>query len=237
MCIIFIKLSMFSLSERLKADSTIRVKHSGNSLELRLLGAKRAHEKMMIHFQCKVPSLLKVDIIYFWCESLAEALGIQPHVMPEDGHIRLTTGDDISWLYWKTGFYCSSIVDHKDTRSFYKGLLYLRFVHIRLELETLLCLFQESKEKHSIKQSINHQNHKTRLTTAQWSGFCWGMMVEVCGSSGEWWKLSRNAQWSGFCWGMMVEVCGSSGEWWKLSRNVGKWRLQVGEKVGDEQCF
>nr|GEX60009.1 hypothetical protein [Tanacetum cinerariifolium] len=37
-----------------------------------------------------------------------------------------------------------------------------------------------------------------------------------------------SAQWSGFCWGMMVEVCGTSREWWKLSRNVGKWRLQVG---------
>ncbi|GKE41593.1 hypothetical protein Tco_1468877, partial [Tanacetum coccineum] len=77
-----------------------------NSLELRLLGAERAQEKMMIHFQCKVPSLLKVEIIYFWCESLAEALGIQPRVMPEDGHTRLTTGD-----YRKTGFCCSSLVD------------------------------------------------------------------------------------------------------------------------------
>ncbi|GJR13099.1 probable ethanolamine kinase isoform X2 [Tanacetum coccineum] len=46
---------------------------------------------MMIYFQCKVPSLLKVEIIYFWCESLAEALGIQPRVMSEGGHTRLTT--------------------------------------------------------------------------------------------------------------------------------------------------
>nr|GFA79366.1 hypothetical protein [Tanacetum cinerariifolium] len=27
---------------------------------------------------------------------------------------------------------------------------------------------------------------------------------------------------AGFCWGMMVEVRGSSGKWWKLSRNIGK---------------
>ncbi|GJS71893.1 probable ethanolamine kinase [Tanacetum coccineum] len=54
-----------------------------------------------------------------------EALGIKPRVMPEDGHTRLTTGGDISWLCWKTGFCCSSIVNDEDTRSFYKGLLYL----------------------------------------------------------------------------------------------------------------
>nr|GEV41882.1 hypothetical protein [Tanacetum cinerariifolium] len=34
--------------------------------------------------------------------------------------------------------------------------------------------------------------------------------------------LYRWPRGTGFCWGMMVEVCGSSGEWWKLSRNVGK---------------
>nr|GEX30049.1 hypothetical protein [Tanacetum cinerariifolium]GEZ14126.1 hypothetical protein [Tanacetum cinerariifolium] len=32
------------------------------------------------------------------------------------------------------------------------------------------------------------------------------------------WTWPRGA---GFCWGMMVEVRGSSEEWWKLSRNVG----------------
>ncbi|GJS49475.1 RNA-directed DNA polymerase, eukaryota [Tanacetum coccineum] len=107
---------------------------SENSLELRLLGAERAQEKMMIHFQCKVPSLLKVEIIYFWCESLAEALGIQPRVMPEDGYTRLIIGDDISWLCWKTGFCCSSLVDDEDTRSFYKGLLYLAAHRAGLEI-------------------------------------------------------------------------------------------------------
>ncbi|GJR58285.1 MAK10-like protein [Tanacetum coccineum] len=87
-----------------------------------------------------------------------KALGIQPRVMPEDGHIRLTTDDDISWLCWKTGFCCSSLVDDEDTISFYKGLLYLRaFV--------LFLLYYW--EKHSIKQLINHQNQKTRVNSVQ----------------------------------------------------------------------
>ncbi|GKD34818.1 hypothetical protein Tco_1250327, partial [Tanacetum coccineum] len=127
----------------------------GNSLELRLLGAERAQEKMMIQFQCRVPSLTEEVLLPYVARSLyIKALGIQPRVMPEDGHIRLTTDDDISWLCWKTGFCCSSLVDDEDTRGFYKGLLYLRaFV--------LFLLYYW--EKHSIKQLINHQNQKTRV--------------------------------------------------------------------------
>nr|GFA24264.1 hypothetical protein [Tanacetum cinerariifolium] len=37
---------------------------------------------------------------------------------------------------------------------------------------------------------------------------------------------------AGFCWGMVVEVRGSSGEWWKLSRNVGKGVAGHGGKYG-----
>nr|GEU66056.1 hypothetical protein [Tanacetum cinerariifolium] len=37
---------------------------------------------------------------------------------------------------------------------------------------------------------------------------------------------------AGFCWGIMVEVRGSSGEWWKLSRNVGKGVAGHGGKYG-----
>ena len=72
-------------------------------------------------------------ILYFWCDSLAEALDIQPPVMPEDGHTRLTTGDDVSSPgTGKEASVAEALWDDEDTRSFYESLPDLRFVHIRL---------------------------------------------------------------------------------------------------------
>lgn len=65
----------------------------------------------------------------FWCDSLAEALDMQPPVMPEDGHTRLTTSDDISSSgSGKEASVAEALWDDEDTKSFYENLPDLRFV-------------------------------------------------------------------------------------------------------------
>lgn len=61
--------------------------------------------------------------------SLAEALDMQPPVMPEDGHTtRVTTGEDVSSLANKESSALEAVWDDEDTRAFYECLPDLRFV-------------------------------------------------------------------------------------------------------------
>lgn len=66
--------------------------------------------------------------------SLAEALDMQPPVMPEDGHTtRVTTGEDASApASGKDSSVLEALWDDEDTRAFYEGLPDLRFVLVRL---------------------------------------------------------------------------------------------------------
>lgn len=66
--------------------------------------------------------------------SLAEALDMQPPVMPEDGHTtRVTTGEDASPpASGKDSSVLEALWDDEDTRAFYEGLPDLRFVLVRL---------------------------------------------------------------------------------------------------------
>lgn len=68
----------------------------------------------------------------YFC-SLAEALDMQPPVMPEDGHTtRLTTGEDASPpVSGKDSSVLEAIWDDEDTRAFYECLPDLRFVLVR----------------------------------------------------------------------------------------------------------
>ncbi|KAG9450196.1 hypothetical protein H6P81_010161 [Aristolochia fimbriata] len=59
--------------------------------------------------------------------SLAEALDIQPPVMPEDGHTRVTTGEDASFSSaGKESSSLEPVWDDEDTRAFYECLPDLR---------------------------------------------------------------------------------------------------------------
>lgn len=61
--------------------------------------------------------------------SLAEALDMQPPVMPEDGHTtRVTTGEDVSSPAAKESSAFEAVWDDEDTRAFYECLPDLRFV-------------------------------------------------------------------------------------------------------------
>lgn len=68
------------------------------------------------------------DHLYRGVSALAEALDMQPPVMPEDGHTtRLTTGDDVlSPGAGKESSVLEAIWDDEDTRSFYECLPDLR---------------------------------------------------------------------------------------------------------------
>nr|GEU67610.1 regulator of nonsense transcripts UPF2 [Tanacetum cinerariifolium] len=67
------------------------------------------------------------DQLYRGVSALAEALDIQPPVMPEDGHTRLTTSDDISSPgIGKEASVAEALWDDEDTRSFYESLPDLR---------------------------------------------------------------------------------------------------------------
>lgn len=87
--------------------------------------------------------------------SLAEALDMQPPVMPEDGHTRVTTGEDASFP--ATGKEASSlepIWDDEDTKAFYECLPDLRaFVPA--------VLLGESEPK------VNEQSSKTQEQQAE----------------------------------------------------------------------
>lgn len=66
---------------------------------------------------------------FFLLLSLAEALDMQPPVMPEDGHTRVTTGEESPFS--ATGKETSALEplwDDEDTRAFYEFLPDLRFV-------------------------------------------------------------------------------------------------------------
>lgn len=62
--------------------------------------------------------------------SLAEALDVQPPVMPDDGHAtRVTTGSDASSsASAKEASVLEPVWDDEDTRAFYESLPDLRFV-------------------------------------------------------------------------------------------------------------
>ncbi|KAI3691889.1 hypothetical protein L6452_31691 [Arctium lappa] len=67
------------------------------------------------------------DQLYRGISTLAEALDMQPPVMPEDGHTRLTTGDDISSPgTGKEASVAEALWDDEDTKSFYECLPDLR---------------------------------------------------------------------------------------------------------------
>ncbi|XP_058068793.1 regulator of nonsense transcripts UPF2-like [Magnolia sinica] len=67
------------------------------------------------------------DHLFRGVSSLAEALEMQPPVMPEDGHTRVTTGEDSSFLAsGKESSALEPIWDDEDTRAFYECLPDLR---------------------------------------------------------------------------------------------------------------
>ncbi|KAI3809007.1 hypothetical protein L1987_24972 [Smallanthus sonchifolius] len=67
------------------------------------------------------------DQLYRGVSALAEALDMRPPVMPEDGHTRLTTGDDISSPgTGKEASVAEALWDDEDTKSFYECLPDLR---------------------------------------------------------------------------------------------------------------
>jgi hypothetical protein len=65
----------------------------------------------------------------FVCVSLAEALDMQPPVMPDDGHTtRVTTGEDgSSAATSKDASTPEPVWDDDDTKAFYESLPDLRF--------------------------------------------------------------------------------------------------------------
>ena len=67
------------------------------------------------------------------CYRLAEALDMQPPVMPEDGHTtRVTSGEDgISSASGKDSSVVEPIWDDEDARTFYECLPDLRFVFLQ----------------------------------------------------------------------------------------------------------
>ncbi|XP_076913887.1 regulator of nonsense transcripts UPF2-like [Bidens hawaiensis] len=67
------------------------------------------------------------DQLYRGVSALAEALDMQPPVMPEDGHTRLTVGDDVaSSGTGKETSVAEALWDDEDTKSFYECLPDLR---------------------------------------------------------------------------------------------------------------
>ncbi|KAJ0465690.1 putative nonsense-mediated mRNA decay protein Nmd2/UPF2 [Helianthus annuus] len=67
------------------------------------------------------------DQLYRGVSALAEALDMQPPVMPEDGHTRLTIGDDVaSPGTGKEASVAEALWDDEDTKSFYECLPDLR---------------------------------------------------------------------------------------------------------------
>ncbi|KAJ8544156.1 hypothetical protein K7X08_028667 [Anisodus acutangulus] len=75
------------------------------------------------------------DQLYRGISGLAEALDMQPPVMPEDGHTtRVTSGEDASSPGGsKASFVLEALWDDEDTRVFYECLLDLKtFVHVVL---------------------------------------------------------------------------------------------------------
>jgi regulator of nonsense transcripts 2 len=82
---------------------------------------------------------------------LAEAIDLQPPIMPEDGHTtRVTTGDEnASALTGKDSSLPESIWDDEDTKSFYESLpdlrssFYLQFIHFH----SLVCMSLASLSK------------------------------------------------------------------------------------------
>ncbi|XP_021737281.1 regulator of nonsense transcripts UPF2-like [Chenopodium quinoa] len=67
------------------------------------------------------------DHLYRGVSSLAEALDMQPPVMPEDGHTtRVTSGDDSSSSAGKESSAAEAVWDDEDTRAFYECLPDLR---------------------------------------------------------------------------------------------------------------
>ncbi|XP_071734548.1 regulator of nonsense transcripts UPF2 [Rutidosis leptorrhynchoides] len=67
------------------------------------------------------------DQLYRGVSALAEALDMQPPVMPEDGHTRLATSDDTSSPgIGKEASVAEALWDDEDTRSFYENLPDLR---------------------------------------------------------------------------------------------------------------
>lgn len=71
-----------------------------------------------------------VQLLFF--HSLAEALDMQPPVMPEDGHTtRVTSGEDASSpAAGKDSSALEAIWDDEDTRAFYECLPDLRSVSV-----------------------------------------------------------------------------------------------------------
>ena len=88
-------------------------------------------------FLLRLPPIFLIQFIYdyliflimYLYDSLAEALDLQPPVMPDDGHTtRVTTGADASSVSGKESSVPEPIWDDEDTRAFYEFLPDLRFV-------------------------------------------------------------------------------------------------------------
>lgn len=97
------------------------------------------------------------DHLFRGVSSLAEALDMQPPVMPEDGHTRVTTGEDAPFpAAGKESSALEPVWDDEDTRAFYECLPDLRaFVPA--------VLLGESEPK--IEQSSKTQEQQTELAS------------------------------------------------------------------------
>ncbi|KAJ1440027.1 hypothetical protein SESBI_02260 [Sesbania bispinosa] len=104
------------------------------------------------------------DHLYRNVSSLAEALDMQPPVMPEDGHTtRVTSGEEaISSAAGKDSSIVEPIWDDEDTRAFYEGLPDLRaFVPAVLLGETEPKINEQSMKNQD--QPTNAESHDTTI--------------------------------------------------------------------------
>ena len=84
-------------------------------------------------------------MVQLFSHSLAEALDMQPPVMPEDGHTtRVTSGEDASSpAAGKDSSVLEAIWDDEDTRAFYECLPDLRLFQLDV---TCLLLVKKGKK-------------------------------------------------------------------------------------------
>ncbi|KAL6011591.1 Regulator of nonsense transcripts upf2 [Asimina triloba] len=114
------------------------------------------------------------DHLFRGVSSLAEALDMQPPVMPEDGHTRVNTGEDSSFsASGKESSTMEPIWDDEDTRAFYECLPDLRaFVPAVLLGEAEPKLNDQSakaqEQQNSVHQSSGFEDAPNDLLPLEW---------------------------------------------------------------------
>uniref|UniRef100_A0A803P209 MIF4G domain-containing protein n=1 Tax=Cannabis sativa TaxID=3483 RepID=A0A803P209_CANSA len=118
---------------------------------------KKIFRKALHAYYEAASELLQTEHTNYMIDSLAEALDMQPPVMPEDGHTtRVTSGDDASSnSTGKDSSVLEAIWDDEDTRSFYECL-----PDLRAFVPAVLLGEAESKMN---EQSVKTQEQSTEL--------------------------------------------------------------------------